>query len=183
MAKSSALEPTMQTSVRKAGSDAPPKEPFELKIEVPANRYDLLCLEGIVRALRIYLELEPRPTYRTLPFDPATCLTAHVRQDTQRIRPYFAAAVIRNLRFTPESYDSFIDLQDKLHQNLARKRTLVAIGTHDLAKMAPGDVSYEARPPKDIRFVPLNKTAEMDGAELMEFYQVRSADSPVSANA
>ena len=32
-------------------------------------------------------------------------------------------------------YDSFIDLQDKLHQNLARKRTLVAIGTHDLDKI------------------------------------------------
>ena len=30
------------------------------------------------------------------------------------------------------SYDSFIDLQDKLHQNLARRRTLASIGTHDL---------------------------------------------------
>lgn len=26
-----------------------------MKIEVPANRYDLLCLEGIVRALKLYL--------------------------------------------------------------------------------------------------------------------------------
>lgn len=30
------------------------------------------------------------------------------------------------------AYDSFIDLQDKLHQNLCRGRKLVAIGTHDL---------------------------------------------------
>lgn len=28
--------------------------------------------------------------------------------------------------------NSFIDLQDKLHQNICRRRTLVAIGTHDL---------------------------------------------------
>lgn len=26
-----------------------------MRIEVPANRYDLLCLEGIVRALKLYL--------------------------------------------------------------------------------------------------------------------------------
>ena len=31
------------------------------KIEVPANRYDLLCLEGIARALRIFLEKEATP--------------------------------------------------------------------------------------------------------------------------
>jgi phenylalanyl-tRNA synthetase beta chain len=29
-------------------------------------------------------------------------------------------------------YESFLDLQDKLHSNLCRGRRLVAIGTHDL---------------------------------------------------
>ena len=29
-------------------------------------------------------------------------------------------------------YESFIDLKDKLHQNLCRQRRFVAIGTHDL---------------------------------------------------
>lgn len=33
------------------------------KIEIPANRYDLLCEEGIVRALRIFLQLEKTPTF------------------------------------------------------------------------------------------------------------------------
>lgn len=36
------------------------------KIDVPANRYDLLCLEGITRALRIFLEKEPMPTYKVI---------------------------------------------------------------------------------------------------------------------
>jgi len=31
------------------------------------------------------------------------------------------------------SYESFIELQEKLHQNVCRKRSLVAIGTHDLS--------------------------------------------------
>ncbi|KAJ1802660.1 phenylalanine--tRNA ligase subunit beta, partial [Coemansia sp. RSA 2599] len=71
---------------------------------------------------------------------------------------------------TKERYQSFIDLQDKLHQNLCRKRTLVAIGTHDLDTIQ-GPFTYEARKPEDIKFVPLNQTEEMDGNRVIEFYE------------
>ena len=88
-----------------------------------------------------------------------------------KIRPYVSGAILRNIKFTKERYDSFIALQDKLHQNLARQRTLVAIGTHDLDTIH-GPFSYEALPPKDIKFVPLNQSKEMDGVEMMKFYEV-----------
>jgi phenylalanyl-tRNA synthetase beta chain len=39
---------------------------------------------------------------------------------------------------------------DKLHENICRRRTLVAIGTHDLDTIE-GPFSYEALPPKDIK--------------------------------
>jgi phenylalanyl-tRNA synthetase beta chain len=39
-------------------------------------------------------------------------------------RAFFQGAVLRGVTFTKTRYNSFIDLQDKLHQNLARKRTL-----------------------------------------------------------
>lgn len=79
--------------------------------------------------------------------------------------------MLRNIKFTKESYDSFIALQDKLHQNLARQRSLVAIGTHDLDTIE-GPFSYEALPPEKINFVPLNQTRVMNGVELMKFYEV-----------
>lgn len=104
---------------------------------MPANRYDLLCHEGIAQALRIFLGRQSYPAYKVVP--PATGAEeryVEVQKEVQQIRPYFASAILRNVKFTPESYASFIDLQDKLHQNLARKRTLVAIGTHDLDKVA-----------------------------------------------
>ena len=31
------------------------------KVEIAANRYDLLCLEGLARALRVFLGKEPTP--------------------------------------------------------------------------------------------------------------------------
>lgn len=81
------------------------------------------------------------------------------------------SAVLRDITFTPESYNSFIDLQDKLHQNLCRKRSLVAIGTHDLDTLQ-GPFIYDARPPADIKFIPLNQTQEFTAAGIMELYAV-----------
>lgn len=58
-----------------------------------------------------------------------------VERETVLVRPFVVAAVLRGVTFDSTSYNSFIDLQDKLHQNLCRQRTLVAIGTHDLDKL------------------------------------------------
>lgn len=90
---------------------------------------------------------------------------------TMQIRQYVSGAILRNVTFSQARYESFIALQDKLHQNLARQRTLVSVGTHDLDTLK-GPFTYEALPPKDIKFVPLNQSQEMNGEELMEFYEV-----------
>lgn len=55
-----------------------------------------------------------------------------------------------------ESYNSFIDLQDKLHHNLCRRRSLVAIGTHDFDTLQ-GPFLFDALPPTDIKFIALNQ--------------------------
>ncbi|EGU12070.1 Phenylalanyl-tRNA synthetase subunit beta [Rhodotorula toruloides ATCC 204091] len=152
--------------------DHPAGEPHQLKIEVPANRYDLLCIEGIARALKLYLSPDSGvPTYALKHAPAGEARTVRVKAETSQIRPYFASAILRNVKFDKLNYASFIDLQDKLHQNLARRRTLVAIGTHDLDKIAPGDITYEALPPKEIKFAPLNKTQEYTAEEMMALYK------------
>lgn len=142
--------------------------PPELKIEIPANRYDLLCFEGIALMLNIFRGTTPPPDYRLT--KPAKLETITVSEDTARVRPLVAGAILRDVTFTQDSYDSFIALQDKLHQNLARHRTLVSIGTHDLDTIQ-GPFSYEALKPEDISFVPLNQIKEMNARELMTFYE------------
>lgn len=39
---------------------------------------------------------------------------------TAVVRPHAVAAVLRDITFTQERYDSFIELQEKLHQNICR---------------------------------------------------------------
>lgn len=152
-------------------------------------RYDMLCFEGISLMLNIFRGKRTSPDYRlvappkgelqVLNIDKEVSVQIHwttsdstnIMMQTARIRPYAAGAVLRNIKFTKESYDSFIGLQDKLHQNLARQRSLVAIGTHDLDTIQ-GPFSYEALPPEQIEFAPLNQTRSMTALEMMKFYEV-----------
>lgn len=146
------------------------QEPPQLKIEIPANRYDMLCFEGIALNLNIFRGKVPSPNFRVVEPKSAEHQRIVVSPDTLKVRPYVAGAVLRNIKFTKDRYESFISLQDKLHQNLARNRTLVAIGTHDLDTVE-GPFTYEALSPKDIQFAPLNQTKEMNAEELMAFYE------------
>ncbi|XP_020575781.1 phenylalanine--tRNA ligase beta subunit, cytoplasmic isoform X2 [Phalaenopsis equestris] len=140
------------------------------KIEVAANRYDLLCLEGIARSLRIFIGKEKIPMYRFREIPRESILQINVTKETDKIRPYVVGAVLRGISFDRANYNSFIDLQDKLHQNICRKRTLVAIGTHDLDTIeAP--FSYNALKPQDISFIPLKQAKSFRGDELLEFYR------------
>lgn len=140
----------------------------QLKIEVPANRYDMLCIEGIAQALNEFLGNAQQPQYTLNPETPV--MTLIIKESTSIIRPYAASAILRNIQFNEQRYESFIQLQDKLHTNLCRNRTLVAIGTHDLDTLkAP--FTYEALPPSEINFVPLNQTQKINGSQLMDFYE------------
>nr|CAD1837671.1 unnamed protein product [Ananas comosus var. bracteatus] len=140
------------------------------KIEVAANRYDLLCLEGIARALRIFTGREGIPVFKISNIPPQSMLKMHVKPETSLIRPFVVCAVLRGVTFDEAKYNSFIDLQDKLHHNICRRRTLVAIGTHDLDALE-GPFSYEALPPTEINFVPLKQAKSFRADELLEFYK------------
>ncbi|XP_071805710.1 phenylalanine--tRNA ligase beta subunit-like [Asterias amurensis] len=139
------------------------------KVDVPANRYDLLCLEGLAQALLVFLQKIKHPRYVATPPADGNLQRIIIKPPTAHVRPFVVGAVLRDITFTQENYKSFIDLQDKLHQNIGRKRTLVSIGTHDLDTIQ-GPFYYDALPPDEIRFIPLNQTKELSAVEQMELF-------------
>jgi len=145
--------------------DANGAEVVYYKIEVAANRYDLLCFEGLSQALRVFTNKQKMPEYTLSPGEQVM----HVDPKTSEIRPYIVCAILRNLSFTASSYTSFIELQEKLHQNICRKRTLVAIGTHDLDTLQ-GPFTYKALSPDQIKFKALNQPSEKSAEDLMTLY-------------
>lgn len=138
------------------------------KIDVPANRYDLLCVEGLATSLLIFKEKMKIPYYK--PIKSIEPERLNIKEPTSQVREFAVASVLRDVTFTKESYASFIDLQDKLHQNICRKRTLVSIGTHDLDTVS-GPFTYTALSPDQIRFRALNQTTEMSAIQLFQLYK------------
>jgi len=148
------------------------------KIDVPANRYDLLCMEGLCRAINIFLGNIDAPEYQIVPPASGNLEVITVKPNTAQIRPFVVCAILRDITFNEERYASFIDLQDQLHRNLCRQRTLVAIGTHDLDSVKGGPFVYDAKDPNDIKFVPLTHDAtgeEFTGKSLLEHYATEPA--------
>ena len=144
------------------------KEQKVFKVEVPANRIDLLCIEGLAQAIGEYLKIKPSIEYKRI--DPINKQQIIAKENTKKIRPFVIGGILRNIRFTAANYNSFITLQDKLHQNIARERTLASIGTHDLDTLK-GPFYYEGKEPKDIYFQPLGSHSKMSGVEMMEKFE------------
>lgn len=162
-------EVVTETRMKRKQDGHEEKKVVVYKIDVPANRQDLLCMEGLSRALRIFMGTEEVPVYRAI--EPKQeRIKMFVSKETKLIRPYIVCAVLRNIHMNHDVYNSFLDLQDKLHFNICRRRSLVAIGTHNLNAVKP-PFYYKALPAEAVKFIPLNQTREFNGRELMDFYR------------
>lgn len=129
------------------------------KIEIPANRYDLLCAEGLNYALQSYL-FEKVFEDINLQSSEYTIFKQHFGN-----RSCVAAAIIKNYKFDKYSYDSFISYQEKLCGNLGRNRSLVSMGTHDLDTIS-WPVTYKSIKKTELKFAPLNCTKEINDLEM-----------------
>lgn len=128
-------------------------------------------MEGLARALKAFIakdsELQlPKYTVNV----PEQIATISVAPETAQVRPVVVGAILRNITFTQASYESFIDLQDKIHNGIGRRRQIVSMGTHDLDTVK-GPFTYEAVPPQRISFIPLNQDALVDGLGMMSLYE------------
>lgn len=138
------------------------------KFDIAANRYDLLCIEGLAAALKPYMSLD---TFKDITVnEPVLSVLKRKTHERQAI----ACAIIRGMKFDQDSYDSFIGYQEKLHSSIGRNRSLVAIGAHDLAKIN-SDIVYESVNLQEINFIPLKpgKTgikSSINGAELEDYF-------------
>ena len=135
------------------------------KIEVAANRYDLLCLEGLALALGVFIGTRTMPVFRAVNVLPENERQLIV-ENVDEVRPIGLSAILRGIDFTDETLKGFMELQEKLHNNICRGRKLVSMGTHDLDTVK-GPFYYKAMPKNEISFVPLNRTEAVDGDGLM----------------
>jgi phenylalanyl-tRNA synthetase beta chain len=154
-------------------------EEGDLQLEFAPDRLDRLSVEGVARSLR-YQYGDDRGVYVPGTNDPDW--TIEVEESVPDERPYVTGAVIRGVDLDEDALDSLIQLQEKLHATMGRKRAKGAIGIHDLTmlkgEVATGDeegragelgksITYRGVEPGGDRFVPLDSDAEMTPEEVL----------------
>lgn len=145
-------------------SDVESYDDTEVKAEFFPNRPDNYSIEGIVRSLKGYLNLEKGiPEYNVQESDN----TITVDPELENIRPYVASCIIRNVEIDDAELVNIMEFQEHLHWVIGRDRKKVAIGIHDFDKVE-GPFYYKAGNPDEVKFIPLESTENLTLNEILE---------------
>lgn len=136
----------------------------EAKVEVPHNRPDLLSVEGVARVLKGVLGKETGlPKYVAKD----SGVRIHVDESTKNVRPLITAGVALDVKLDERAILSIMQLQEKLHESLGRRRRKASIGVYDLDTVKP-PIIYTTTQPEGLKFIPLGFSEEMSPAEILE---------------
>jgi phenylalanyl-tRNA synthetase beta chain len=138
----------------------------EIKIEITAERVDLITPAGLARAINCY---HGKTKYQEITTEPSDYIHK-VDPSVKKVRPFTRSFVVKNLRLDEDDIKALMTVQEKIHDTFGRKRKKVSIGVYDLDKLT-FPIHYKAMKPQDIRFKPLEMTQELNGKEILEQHE------------
>src|SRR3989344_7570420 len=119
-----------------------------LRIDITAERPDLLSTQGLSRALRSYLGLK-NEDYKIYKSNDKVIV-----KNTAKEWPLVLACVVKGLKFDDENIREVIRIQEKLGATFLRNRKKGGLGLYPLDKIK-FPVTYTSEEPGKIRFKPL----------------------------
>jgi phenylalanyl-tRNA synthetase beta chain len=156
----------MQEKISMFGTPIETSDSNEIHIEIFPNRPDLLSYHGFKRSflaflgkktgLQNYKINKPEENYKVI-----------VDSSVKDIRPHTACAIIKGLRLDDKEIKEIIEMQEKLHLTIGRKRKKVAIGIYPLEKIKL-PITFKAIEPDQIKFIPLEIDRELSGLEILQ---------------
>lgn len=136
-------------------------------IEVYPDRPDLLSVEGLARAYQGFFGIETG--LRSYDVEKGE-LKIEVDESVENVRPFIGGAVIRDVNLDERTINGLIQLQEKIHQTMGRRRDKLAIGLHDLSDLeAP--FTYKAVEPGKVSFTPLEYDRDMQLGEIVDEHE------------
>ena len=135
----------------------------DLKVEITAERIDLITPEGLARAINCYQGFVKN--YQDVKVKKGDYIH-NVNPSVKKYRAFTRSFVVKGLKFSDEDIKSLMWTQEKLHDTYGRKRKKVAVGVYDLNKIR-FPVNYCAKKPNDINFVPLGMKISLSGNQIL----------------
>lgn len=160
------LDEVMQNKIALMGTPVESVTEEELEIDVTPDRPDLLSYQGFKRNFLAFLgKSTGLKNYKINP--PEKDFVVNIDKSVKEIRPFTACAIIKGLKFDNEKIKEIIDLQEKLHNTIGRKRKKLAIGIYPLEKIKL-PITFKAMEPDQIKFQPLEMLKEMSGLQILQ---------------
>jgi len=139
----------------------------DMSVEFFPDRPDLYSVEGMARSLRAFLDIEPGMAEYDVH---DTDIIVNVEDSVKDVRPYILCAAVHDIDISDDLLRSLMEMQEKLHLTIGRKRSKIAIGVHDLDMVVP-PFRYKAVRSNEVSFVPLAKTEEWDLDEILKNHE------------
>lgn len=148
-------------------------------VDVLANRPDMFTVEGIARAVEPFLHENDKKHAGLKNYTAAESgVDLMIDASVIPVRPIVVGAVVRNAKMNDRMIKSLMDMQEKLHLTVGRKRAKVSIGVHDSACIHP-PYTYKAVDPDNVRFVPLGMDRELSMREILNIHEKGIAYSSI----
>ena len=143
------------------------KDP-ELKIEITAERMDLVSTIGIARAIKYYRGFETKlPKYKIEPAKE----TVYVEKTVENtIRPKTVCVILKDMELTQETLDEIIEIQEKIHDSFGRNRKKASIGIYPTDEFE-FPVTLRGEKPEDIVFHALEADGEMSATQIIKKHE------------
>ena len=160
------LDEKMQNQIAMFGTPVEEITNDELQIEIFPNRPDLLSYQGFKRSFLAFLGKKTKLKKYELN-KPEKNYKININSSLKNIRPYTACAIVKKLKFNNNKIKELIEIQEKLHITIGRKRKKVAIGIYPLEKIKL-PITFKALEPDKIKFIPLGSDREMSGLQILQ---------------
>jgi phenylalanyl-tRNA synthetase beta chain len=160
------LDEKMQNKIAMFGTGLEKFDNNEIEIEVYPNRPDLLSYHGFKRSFLAFLGKKTGLKEYKL-HKPEKDFAVTIDSSVKDVRPYTVCAIVKGLKFDDEKIKEIIDIQEKLHLTIGRKRKKLAIGIYPLEKIKL-PITFKALEPDKIKFTPLESDREMSGLQILQ---------------
>lgn len=161
----SQLNQQMQEKIILFGTPLKNINDTEIELEIFPNRPDLLSFQGFKRSFLSFLGKEKGiKEYKINPLQKEYKVI--IDSSLKDIRPNTTCAVIKNIKLNNEKIKEIIEIQEKLHATIGRKRKKLAIGIYPLEKIT-FPITFKALEPDKIKFIPLDYEKEISGLEIL----------------
>ena len=146
------LDEIMQNRIAMFGTTLESFNDDEIELEIFPNRPDLLSYQGFKRSFLGFLGKNSR--FKDYKLNkPEKNFEVKIDSSVKDIRPFTACAIVKGLKLDDEKIKEIIEIQEKLHNTIGRKRKKLAIGIYPLDKIKL-PITFKALEPDKIKFQP-----------------------------